>query len=101
MRRGLPAMWRRHIAECGSAGVPRSDVRLGVMKRARLLAITHDYSATGAPIVLFNILTGLTAEYEILVAGQGDGPLRARYSAAGIAAVVQPNLLNDANLSAQ
>ena len=69
--------------------------------RARLLAVTHEYSASGAPVALRNALTGLTARYEIEVAGPNDGPLRAHYASAGIRAVVVPGMLEDARVCAE
>jgi glycosyltransferase involved in cell wall biosynthesis len=69
------------------------------MTRKRLLAISHDFSASGAPIALFNVLEGLKDDYDVLVAAGGDGPLRQDYLSSGILAVVIPNLLTDENIN--
>jgi O-antigen biosynthesis protein len=69
--------------------------------RARLLAVTHEYSVSGAPIALYQGLAGLGSRYAIEVAGPQDGPLRARYAAAGMAATVVPGLLDDTGVAAR
>jgi len=70
------------------------------MTRPRLLAVSHDFTLTGAPIALFNVLLGLKAAYDIQVVSQTDGPLRGELLGAGIDAQVVPNVLNDVNISA-
>jgi glycosyltransferase involved in cell wall biosynthesis len=66
------------------------------MPRPRLLAVTHDFTHTGAPIVLFNLLKSLAAEVDLLVAGPAPGPLQGNYIAAGIHPIVVPQLLHQA-----
>jgi glycosyltransferase involved in cell wall biosynthesis len=70
------------------------------MTRPRLLAVSHDFSLTGAPIALFNVLSGLKSDFDILVVSHSDGPLRAELQSAGINAQVAPNILGDLNVSA-
>ena len=69
--------------------------------KPRLLAITHDYSLCGAPVVLYKGLCGLAERYQLEVAGPKDGPLRERYAAAGVRAVVAPGLLEDPGVAAR
>jgi glycosyltransferase involved in cell wall biosynthesis len=68
------------------------------MTRPKLLAASHDFSLTGAPIALFNVLNGLKAGYDIQVVSQTEGPLRGELHRAGIDAQVIPNVLNDINI---
>jgi O-antigen biosynthesis protein len=70
------------------------------MTRPRLLAFSHDYTLTGAPIALFNALVGLKSGFDILVLSQTDGPLRKALLDAGINAQAIPNVLSDSNVSA-
>jgi len=70
------------------------------MPHPRLLAVSHDYSLTGAPIALLNLLAGLTSQFDILVASPCDGPLRQHFLAHRIHAIVVPNLFHDVNVAA-
>jgi glycosyltransferase involved in cell wall biosynthesis len=65
----------------------------------RLLVISHDYSLTGAPIALLNLVTGLPTHFDILVASPFDGPLRQHFLARQIHAIVAPNLHQDINIA--
>jgi len=65
----------------------------------RLLAVSHDYSYSGAPIALYRALPG-AGDWEVLVASPFDGPLRAGYRRAGIRADVAPGLRGGAAVRA-
>jgi glycosyltransferase involved in cell wall biosynthesis len=69
-----------------------------IVARRRLLAITHEFSASGAPMVLLDMLIGVAADYDISLIGPEDGPLRKVFLAAGINAQVIPNSLFDPNI---
>ena len=70
------------------------------MPRPRLLAITHDYTRTGAPILLFNLVTALAERFDLLVASPAPGPLQQDYFAARLHAIVVPELLNNVVMAA-
>lgn len=69
------------------------------MRRSRLLAVTHEYSRSGAPIALLNLLPGLASRFDILVASPIDGPLRDQFLDKNVQAIVVPNLDKDADMS--
>ena len=66
----------------------------------RLLAVSHDYSYSGAPIALYRALPG-AGDWEVLVASPFDGPLRAGYRRAGIRADVAPGLRGGGDVAAE
>lgn len=70
------------------------------MSRPRLLAVSHDFSLTGAPIALFHLVLELTRDFEVLVVGPVDGPLREKYIDHNIHALCVRNLSADINVSA-
>jgi glycosyltransferase involved in cell wall biosynthesis len=67
-------------------------------RRPRLLVVSHDYSLTGAPVVLLNLVGGLINDFDILVAAPFDGPLRPHFLKLGIHAIVAHNLHRDINV---
>jgi len=64
-------------------------------QRTRLLAITHDFTTSGAPTWLFDLVSELASRYEFVVVGPGEGPLREQYTARGIETHVVPDVLNN------
>jgi glycosyltransferase involved in cell wall biosynthesis len=69
------------------------------MSRLRLLVETHEYSLTGAPIALLNLVAGLASTMDVVVAGSMDGALRQHFLARQINAVIVPELDKDVNVS--
>jgi len=65
------------------------------MKKLRLLAISHDYSLSGASISFFHLISELAAQYDITVASEVDGPLRKQFTDRGLGGMVIPGLLKD------
>jgi O-antigen biosynthesis protein len=69
------------------------------MNRPRLLVLSHDYTLTGAPIALFTLCSGLTDQFDLLVASPIDGPLRHQFAARGIHALVLPDILSKPDIT--
>jgi glycosyltransferase involved in cell wall biosynthesis len=69
------------------------------MTRPRLLAVSHDFTLTGAPIVLFNALQGLKTNYDITVVSKADGELRKELQRADIQTEIVANVLSDLNVT--
>ena len=60
------------------------------MRSRKLLVATHEYTLSGAPIALFNLIRGLAPHLDITIVGREDGPLRQRFQAMRIDAMVVP-----------
>jgi glycosyltransferase involved in cell wall biosynthesis len=63
--------------------------------RTRLLAVTHDFSTSGAPTWLFDLTSALASRFDFTVIGPSDGPLREQFTERGIATHVVPDILNN------
>jgi glycosyltransferase involved in cell wall biosynthesis len=73
---------------------------MAASSRPRLLAISHEYTLTGAPVCLLHALRRLSGDFDILVASHTDGPLRRHFIESGFHTIVVPNLNRDANYAA-
>jgi glycosyltransferase involved in cell wall biosynthesis len=63
--------------------------------KTRLLAVTHDFTTSGAPTWLFDLVSALASRYEFTVVGPAEGPLREQFTQRGIPTLVIPNILHE------
>ncbi len=68
----------------------------------RLLLVSHDFSLSGAPTILFKLALYLHQRgYRVTALSPTDGPLRQRYLETGIDARVEPLILEDARVAVE
>jgi glycosyltransferase involved in cell wall biosynthesis len=71
------------------------------MSRKRLLVISHDFSLTGAPIALLNLLAGLRDKFQITVVAPGEDALRPQFEQLGFETSLHIDLIREPNITAE
>lgn len=79
---------------------PGEHKQPGTVGPKRLLFISHDFSLSGAPLMLYSLAKHLSAEgYQVRVYAPKVGALQEMYSQVGIETAVEPALITDIRAS--